>query len=277
MKEGIHQDERFAQFKVCVLIPTYNNAKTLPQVLSSVLQHTGQVIVVNDGSTDATVDLLKGFPQVEVVHAKKNKGKGQALRTGFAKAVERGYDYAITIDSDGQHFADDLPVFLEALEKNPSAIVIGARDMGQEGIPGKSSFGNKFSNFWFWVETGIHLPDTQSGYRLYPVRLMKDISWVTVKYEFEIETIVRSAWKGIPVTSVPIKVFYPDQKERVSHFRPFKDFSRISVLNTVLVLIALLYIKPRDLFRAIKKKTSGTSSWNSCPTLRNPLPVRQSP
>jgi len=250
----------FRQYKVCVLIPTYNNAQTLDQVLQGVLAYTDQVIVVNDGATDTTPDILAGYPQIAVVHFVQNRGKGYALRQGFEKAVAMGYDYAITIDSDGQHYPDDLPVFLEALEKNPEAIMIGARNMEQSSVPRKSSFGNKFSNFWFRVETGIVMEDTQSGYRLYPVQKLSKLSFITRKYEFEIEVLVRGAWAGLDVIQVPVRVFYPEKEKRISHFRPFRDFTRISILNTFLVTIAFLYIKPRDLFRRLKKKISGRSS-----------------
>ncbi|HNP00225.1 MAG TPA: DUF2062 domain-containing protein, partial [Ferruginibacter sp.] len=157
----------------------------------------------------------------------------------------------ITIDSDGQHFAKDLPLFLSKLQTNPNAIIIGARNMNQESVPGGSSFGNKFSNFWFRVETGIKSPDTQSGYRLYPLVPLRKMRFFTRKYEFEIEVLVRAAWKGIAVESVPVTVYYASKEERISHFRPFKDFFRISVLNTVLVLITFLFIKPRDFIRTL--------------------------
>jgi len=248
--------EVFKAKKVCVLIPTYNNAGTLNTVIRGVLKFTHQIIVVNDGSTDSSVEIVKQYPEIELVTYAENQGKGYALRKGFDRAVALGYDYAITIDSDGQHYPDDLPLFLEELEQHPAAIIIGARNMDQASVPGKSSFGNKFSNFWFKVETGIAMQDTQSGFRLYPVQVLKTISFVTKKYEFEIEVLVRGAWQGVEVVEVPIRVFYPEKEKRISHFRPFRDFSRISVLNTVLVTIAFLYIKPRDFFRDIKKKTS---------------------
>ncbi len=167
--------------------------------------------------------------------------------------MDLGFDYALTIDSDGQHFPADIPRFLERLdEKQTPTLLIGARNMAQEGVPKKSSFGNKFSNFWYWFETGIRLEDTQSGFRLYPLKEMPK-KYFTPKFEFEIESIVRAAWKGIPVENIPIQVHY-EQVDRVSHFRPFRDFTRISVLNTVLVTITLLYIKPRDFIRNLKKK-----------------------
>ncbi|MCD2423848.1 DUF2062 domain-containing protein [Niabella pedocola] len=246
---------RFSVLDVCVMIPTYNNAGSIEQVITAVLQYTSQVIVVNDGSTDDTPAILEKFPQITLVSYLPNKGKGMALRTGFKKAIELGYRYAITIDSDGQHFAKDLPLFLNQLETGGPALIMGSRNMATaDNVPGKSSFGHKFSNFWFKVETGIDCPDTQTGYRLYPLEPIRRMKLFTRKYELEIEVIVRLAWAGVPVTSVPITVYYPPKEERITHFRPFKDFSRISVLNTVLVLITFLYIKPRDFFRRFTKK-----------------------
>ncbi len=246
--------ERFRQLKACVLIPTYNNAGTLEVVLTDVLHYTDQVIVVNDGSTDRTSSILRAFPQIYPINFSKNRGKGWALRHGFIKAIELGYDYAITIDSDGQHFAEDLPKFLIRVEQTPGCLIIGARNMQQADVPGKSSFGNRFSNFWFKVETGISLPDTQSGYRLYPLRELKGLRFFSRKFEFEIEVIVRAAWRGIPVVSVPVRIYYAEKSQRVSHFRPFRDFTRISVLNTILVAITLLYIAPRNFYRKLASK-----------------------
>lgn len=246
------QQELLSSTNFCVIVPTYNNQKTLKKVLDSILDFTTNVIIVNDGSTDSTNEILKAYSQLTQIHHPKNLGKGRAFRNGFRKALELGFEYAITIDSDGQHFAADIPVFLEAIQDEPNALLIGSRNMTQENVPKKSSFGNKFSNFWFKFETGIKLDDTQSGFRLYPLRLLPK-RFYTNKFEFEIEVIVRAAWKGIVVKNIPIQVLY-DPAERVSHFRPFQDFTRISILNTVLVTNALLYIKPRDFFRRAKKK-----------------------
>lgn len=247
-------DQQCSTQKICVLIPTYNNAGTLGAVLRDVLAYTSHVIVVNDGATDHTAEVLAEFPQVKLVSYQPNRGKGIALRRGFQFATESGYDYAITIDADGQHFASDLPVFFDKVREKPRAILIGARNLQQENMPGKNTFANKFSNFWFYVETGLKGPDTQSGYRLYPLHAMKKMWFICTKYEFEIEVLVKSAWRGIKIEWVPVQVYYPPAEERVSHFRPFRDFSRISVLNTVLVTIAFLYIHPRNFIRFIFSK-----------------------
>jgi len=245
--------DKIINLKCCVLIPTYNNERTLNRVIDGVLKYTEHIIIINDGATDSTSELLKSYPKLEQIHFSKNKGKGVALREGFKKAHQLGYTYAITIDSDGQHYPENIETFITEIEKSPGSLLIGDRNMAQDGIPKKSSFGNNFSNFWYTFETGVKLTDTQSGYRLYPLGKLAKLNYFTNKFEFEIEVIVRASWKGIDVKNVPIQVLY-DESERVTHFRPIKDFTRISILNTVLVLIALLYIKPRDLFRRIKKK-----------------------
>lgn len=256
------KNSEFEALKACVLIPTYNNAGTIEDVVKDVLQYTDHVIVVNDGSTDNTKDILKQFEgDIHIVNYSPNQGKGKALQRGFQEAVNLGYHHTITLDSDGQHYAKDVMSFLKKLNDDEHQLIIGSRNMDQDNVPTKSSFGNKFSNFWFWVNTGIKANDTQSGYRSYPVKVLADKRYYTSKYEFEIEVIVRAAWAGVDVTSVPVSVYYPDPEERVSHFRPLKDFTRISVLNTVLVLTALLWIKPRDFVKALASKEGRKRIW----------------
>lgn len=251
------QKEKFKHFHACVIIPTYNNAATIAKVISDVSNYTDDIIVVNDGSTDGTKNIIQGFPFLQIVSYEKNAGKGWALRKGFEYAISKGYEFAVSIDSDGQHYAKDLPKFIWELEKHKHTIIIGERDLNQANVPGKSSFGNKFSNFWFKVETGITIEDTQSGFRLYPLMPLKDIRFRTRKYEFEIEVLVRAAWKGVNIKSIPVSVYYPPANERISHFRPLKDTVRISILNTLLVLMTFLYIRPRNFFRLITDKEKG--------------------
>jgi len=244
----------FSDLKCCIIVPTYNNAGTLKNLLDDILRHTKHVIVVNDGSTDQTKDILDVYKEIKVIENKTNRGKGFALRKSFRVAVKEGYEYAITIDSDGQHSPDDLPKFRSALNEHPVTLILGARNMDQQGIPGKSSFGHKFSNFWFWVETGIKLPDTQTGYRLYPIKKISGMRFFTNKFEFEIEILVRTAWKEIPITIIPVNVYYPPAGERISHFRPFRDFTRVSLLNTILVVLAFLYFRPMLYFKDFNLK-----------------------
>lgn len=234
----------------CVIIPTYNNERTLERVIRGVLEYVPaeRLIIVNDGATDSTPEILKQFEdQVTVLVNSPNRGKGFSLRRAFKKAIEMGFENALTIDSDGQHFPSDIPMMLQAAVDHPGAVIMGSRNMQQEGVPQKSSFGNKFSNFWFKAETWITLPDTQTGFRIYPLKPLKRMWLVTTKFELEIEVIVKLAWKNVPFVAVPIQVKY-DPDERVSHFRPGRDFFRISVLNTFLCFGALLYYYPKKFF-----------------------------
>jgi len=253
----------FDKHQCFVLIPTYNNATAIAGVIDAVLQYTDRVLIVNDGSTDNTQQILAMYPQLHQVSYAENKGKGYALRQGFKYLNSIDCKYVITLDSDGQHKASDLQHFLDKIETHPAAIMMGARDMTQSTVPGKSSFGNKFSNFWFKLQTGIDMPDTQTGYRLYPLYLMKGISLLTNKYELEIEVIVKAAWRNIDVVAVPIDVYYPPQEERISHFRPFKDFSRISVLNTWLTTLAIVYYIPKRLLLGLRKKSLKKMLYNA--------------
>ena len=247
------QTERFRSLQCCVIIPTYNNDQTLEKVIHDVLEYTGQIIVVNDGSTDNTAQILDQFTQIDVVSCEKNQGKGHALALGFRYAIEKGYRYAITIDSDGQHYADDLPAFLDKVEQQPGCLVMGARNMDQHSVPGTSSFGHKFSIFWFRVETGQKIGDVQSGYRLYPLEPLKKMKFFGKKYEFEVEVLVRLLWKGVDIYSIPVKVWYAPKETRVSHFRKFRDFTRVSIVNSILVFIALLWVNPFKFLKALRK------------------------
>jgi glycosyltransferase involved in cell wall biosynthesis len=238
----------------CVVIPTYNNEKTLERVVHDVLSVTGDVIIVNDGSTDSTPLILKKFRNIRVVGYSDNQGKGYALKRGFEEALKEGYQYAVTIDSDGQHYAKDIPAFIEKSMDQPGSLIVGSRQLPRDRMRQGSSFANRFSNFWFRFIAGISLPDTQSGFRLYPLEQLKDIHFYTRKYEYELEVLVRSAWRGIPVTSIPISVFYPSREERISHYRPVKDFLRISFLYTVFFFVAVFYIKPFSFLKYLKKE-----------------------
>jgi glycosyltransferase involved in cell wall biosynthesis len=238
-----------------VIIPTFNNEQTLAKVIEEVLSFTGgDLIVVNDGSTDSTRFILDRFHSIHRIDIPVNHGKGNALRTGFRKAIELGYRYAITIDSDGQHYPDDLEKFITAIKNHPGAMIVGARNMEQQSVPGTSNFGHKFSIFWFKVETGLNIPDVQSGYRLYPLENIDHVGKTfSTKYEYEVEILVRLAWIDTRILSVPVKVYYAPKEERVSHFRKFHDFARVSVANSFLVFIALLWVRPLKLLRYLRR------------------------
>lgn len=269
MPEATSIQLQMKELTCCVIIPTYNNAGTLEQVVSGVRQFTGDIIVVNDGSTDETAAILdrlskrespadndNGSGSLTIITLSKNTGKGSALRQAFSAAINMGYRYAITLDSDGQHFPEDIPKFIGMISANPDSMIVGARNMRQKGVPGTSSFGHKFSIFWFWVETGLKIPDVQTGYRLYPLQKLEEIHhFYSTKYEFEVEVLVRLAWRGVSILSVPVKIWYGAKGEQVSHFRKGRDFARTSLLNTLLVFAALLWIRPFHFAQGLRKKS----------------------
>lgn len=236
---------------ICVVIPTYNNDTTIKTVVEKSLLYCDDVIVVTDGCTDRTTDIFDTIDGITIVSYQQNRGKGYALKMGFRKALEMGFSYAITLDGDGQHYPEDIPLFLKANQEHPQSLIIGSRQL--EGVDRSkgSSFANKFSNFWFYVQTGRALPDTQTGYRLYPLRRLYGLSLLTSRYEAELELLVFASWHGVKLVSIPVQVYYPPRNERVSHFRPGKDFARISVLNTVLCFLAVVYGLPLRLWRTL--------------------------
>jgi len=224
----------------------------LSQVIDDVLKYTTQVIVVNDGSTDGTSKILNLYEgKIEVVEYEKNRGKGYAMSRGFDRAEEMGFSHAITIDSDGQHDAGDIPECMQAANENPNVLIVGSRNLMHDNMPKKNTFANKFSNFWFTVQTARRLSDTQSGYRLYPLQKMKRLRPFTSRYEAELEILVRCAWRNIAIKSIPIRVFYAPEGERITHFRPGIDFFRISVLNSVLVFLAVIFGYPSMMIRKV--------------------------
>ena len=248
--------------KNCVIIPVYNSENLIANVLKSVSQHIENLIVINDGSTDGTLDAIHRCgldPQspdrtFTLVSYPKNSGKGYALQCGFRKASEMGFTHALTMDADGQHLATDIATLFQASEKQPDALIVGSRKFDNPNMPQGNVFANNFSNFWFMVQTGKRLPDTQTGFRVYPLQKIGKMRIFTNRYEAELEILVRSAWRNIPIVSQAINVYYPTDNERVSHFRAGKDFFRISVLNTVLCFLAVIYGYPSMFLRKICHK-----------------------
>ena len=252
---GVEENE------VCAVIPTYQNAKTLLQVVADVHRVVDTVFVVDDGSNDGTAALLDKAtgnerPEKVLTHP-KNCGKGAALKTGLTYARQQGFRYAVTVDADGQHRADDIPALLKSVEEETDALAIGSRGLQHENMPAKSTFANRFSNFWFALQTLQRLPDTQSGLRVYPLRCLHGLRWMSARYEAELTLLVFSAWAGVKLLPVPVSVYYPPRDQRVTHFRPGRDFTRISVLNTLLCFLMVVYGWPRIFCRQIARGVKG--------------------
>jgi len=242
--------------RYCIIIPTYNNCRTVADVARRALEVCPDVIVVNDGSTDNTAEMLYGM-DVKIITHDRNYGKGQALKTGLRFAGRSGFTHAVTIDADGQHFPEDIPVLISESDNYPNDIIVGCRNLTSQNMPRQNTFANRFSNFWFRLQTAQKLDDTQSGFRIYPLNSVHGLRFVTSRYEAELELMVYAAWHGVRVRGVPVRVLYQPEGERVSHFRPFWDFFRITVLNTLLCFGEVLYALPMALIRMITGKRHG--------------------
>ncbi len=227
--------------RVAVVIPHYNHPATLPAIVSGALEYCRQVIVVDDGSDETAATVLEKIDErARLIRHQVNRGKGAAILSGLQKARELDVSHIITIDADGQHFPDDIPLFLEAVEQNSEALIVGCRKFDPNQVPFSSRFGRGFSNFWFRVQTGIRVDDTQSGFRAYPVALLETLECGEARYAFENEILVRAAWAGITIREIPIRVHYPDRNSHISHFHRFWDNFRLSRLNTRLTIRSLL-------------------------------------
>lgn len=232
----------------CV-IPVHNHAATVGAVARACRAQVPRVLVVDDGSTDTDVARLLRDTDITVLRHPQRQGKGQALVTALNHVSAHGGRWMLTLDADGQHLPEDIPRFFPLLSGAPNALVIGARDMQVENVPSSSRFGRSFSNFWVRLETGLPLDDTQSGFRAYPVELVRQLPLTRHHFDFEIEVLVRAAWAGLLIQSVPVRVWYPPPSERVTHFDKRLDNLRLSRLHARLVFRRLWPVSPRRLVR----------------------------
>ena len=228
-----------------VVIPVYNHRDGVRSVVQRALSQCSTVIVVDDGSTDGSAESLTGLP-ISLVRLPRNCGKGAALRAGAAEAARLGASHMITLDADGQHFPEDIPLFFQAIAQPPGAIIVGCRDFTVPHVPGSSRFGRAFSAFWMRVQTGARVRDMQSGFRAYPLRVLDCLKFTEPGYAFEVEVLVRAVWAGFDVHEINIRVYYPPREERISHFKALKDNVRISLLNTRLTIRALVPVPFRQ-------------------------------
>jgi uncharacterized protein (DUF2062 family) len=232
-------------FRPVVIAPTYNNAGTLVDVLDRVRAQGLHAIVVNDGSSDATARLLadrQAGPlgtSLTVVTHRRNRGKGTALKTGFAAAARAGYTHAVTIDTDGQLDPEEIPLLLAAARRSPTALILGWRDPDGPGYPAKSLVGRRVANAFVRLESGVRVDDSQCGFRVYPLGLLQAVGCCMDHYGFETEIITRAGWAGCRVEEVPVTCRYLPRDQRVSHFLPFRDTCRAVLMHFYLLSRAL--------------------------------------
>jgi len=198
------------------------------------------LLVVDDGSTDVDLAGLLADLPVTVIRHPVNQGKGKAILTALRQIKKQGGRFMITIDADGQHYPRDLGKFKAILSRDPDTLLIGSRNFATPNVPQRSRFGRKLSNFWILLETGIIVDDSQSGFRGYPVDFISQLNLSGCRYDFETEVLVKAAWAGLKIQTIPIGVFYPSAEQRVTHFRPYLDNIRISWMHARLVMKSLL-------------------------------------
>jgi glycosyltransferase involved in cell wall biosynthesis len=223
--------------QLAILIPAFDAAAGIADVVAGARRYSSQVVVVDDGSSDATAERARQAGAAVLSHA-TNRGKGVALLTGMRWLHEHGVEHVLTMDADRQHLAEQIPVLLAVAEQNPRSIVIGDRRLEQltEVTTPLKRFGNRFANRWVEIACGMRIPDTQSGFRVYPVAATLQLGVRAERFAFETEVLIRAARAGIAIESVPIEVYYPRPEERVSHFRPFADTVRIIFVVVGLIL-----------------------------------------
>lgn len=250
------------QLNWMVLIPAYNEEATIKTLLESVLQQQpGQLVVVNDASEDNSASILQTMQKnasFSIIENSYNQGKARSLWSGFEYAIEQNMDVVITMDGDGQHRAEDIPLLLESHFLDPQNIVIGARERNLKTQPIGRFLANRFANFWISWAAGYGVQDSQSGFRLYPVSLLKKMLPLKNNSEgfvFESEVIIEAAWQGHYTSVVNIPTIY-QKNRRASHFRPWQDIKKITKMVARRLLITGFSL--RDFFAAITNKPPET-------------------
>lgn len=230
--------QRFA-----IVIPAYNELPTIRDIAERALKYSTDVIIVDDGSTDGTAGQVTDLP-VTLLQNKPNQGKAAAMWRGMKTAVSSGADAVITLDADGQHRPEDIPLFIQAASSQPDAIIIGSRLHERETIPAKRYWANRFANFWISWASGQPITDSQSGFRLYPAKFLETIDLDTSKekgFVFESEILIEAGWRGYRTQAVKIPAIYDDGL-RESHFRSVKDIQLITNMVAGRLLQRKMYL-----------------------------------
>jgi glycosyltransferase involved in cell wall biosynthesis len=213
--------------RLAALIPVFEGAATIAEVVRGARERVEHVLVVDDGSADESAERARAAG-AEVLRHDQNSGKGAALRTGLAHLLGRGFTHAFTLDADGQHLPREMPVLLAELERHPGAILLGSRRRAPEDeVAGRNRFGNAFADWWVALAAGRELSDTQSGFRIYPIAAVLDLGTQADRYAFESEVLILASLRGMEVVSREIDVYNPPPAERVSHYDPWVDTVRI--------------------------------------------------
>ncbi len=231
----------------CLLIPNYNHGREIVAVVESLAEHGLPCLVVDDGSAVSTRDALESLTQrhsfLDVHYRERNGGRGAALKSGYRLAAARGYTHAIQLDADGQHCAADVPQFVEAITRNPGALVLGA-PVFDESAPKARLYGRQLSRVTVWVATlSFAVEDPLCGFRGIPLRPTLDVldtERTGNRMEFDPEIVIQLVQRGTPVVNLPTQVVY--NEGGLSHFDMLGDNARL-----IGVYLKALYAMPMRL------------------------------
>ena len=208
--------------KICVLIPTYNAAKTIQSLVTGIRKYIPDVLVIDDGSWDRTAQLA-GLAQARVIYNPINHGKGAVLRQGFEQILKEEYDSVLTMDGDGQHSPDEIPSFIEKALEEKADLIIGNRLQEKAEMPTIRWMTNHTMSFFISKLIRQKIQDTQCGYRLIHRTVLQKTQLKSMRYEGESELVMQAVRSGFKVVSVPIRSIYNGE---TSQIRPFRDTLR---------------------------------------------------
>ncbi len=218
-----------------IVIPALDCAATIESVVGDARRHAECVIVVDDGSSDDTSAIAEAAGAT-VLRNEVNLGKGASLRRAMEWLTERRFSHALSMDGDGQHLGTQVPLLVEASRRQPEALIVGERVFDHEIVSSIRLFGNRFANRWVEIACGRQVPDTQSGFRVYPIAATLALATRDDRFAFETEVLIRAVRGGLEVVGVPVETYYPPADERESQYRPFKDSLRIVAVVLRLIL-----------------------------------------
>ena len=236
-----------------VVIPSYNEAATVREVAARARRQCPNVIVVDDGSVDGTVQALTGL-DVTVLRNDENRGKAGSLTRGFDHALAHGAAGVITLDADGQHAPEEIPSFLEQAVQYPAAFIIGVRRREQRQTSFWRYVANRIADFWIGWAAGMPIEDSQSGFRLYPMRLLQTVTIPHgrhASFVYESEILIEAARQGFELKHVIVSVT-PRSGPSPSHFRPLADIAGIVRMVAWKLVSRGLYL--RGLYRICFKR-----------------------
>jgi len=238
--------------RLAAVIPAFNEVRTIRDVASRTLQFVPLVVVVDDGSTDGTAGALEGLP-ITLIRNPRNRGKAYSLARGAEQAFAQGADAVVTLDADGQHQPEDIVRLMKMHERDPSAVVVGARLHDSNHIPLDRYLANRFANFWIAWAAGQPIADSQSGFRIYPAGLLRSLvprAECDSGFVFESEVLIEAGRRGVRIVDTPVSAAYPE-RTRSSYFRPVLDILRITRMVAWKLVSRGLYLS--GLIRSLRR------------------------